>query len=62
MCELLQFFQLFTALVDECANNQLNSCEDVCTDLPLGFECSCTTEGFELDADDSASCIGSLQT
>ena len=62
MSELLQFFQLFPALVDECADYQLNSCQDICTDLPAGFECSCRNEGFELDADDSASCIGSLQT
>ena len=62
MSELLQFFPLFTVLIDECADDLLNPCQDICTDLPVGFECSCSNVGFELDADDRASCNGSLQT
>lgn len=36
--------------VDECANTDSNSCDQVCTNTEGGFECSCTGD-FVLAAD-----------
>ena len=38
----------FRVLVDECADNN-GGCDQVCTDTPSSFECSCN-EGFSLDS------------
>ena len=48
----------FIVLVDECADSQLQSSDDLCTDLEVGYQCSCTTDGFELDPDNNETCIG----
>lgn len=40
--------------IDECLENP---CQDVCTNTPGSFTCSCTMSGYRV-GDDSVTCVG----
>ena len=42
--------------VDECSSNLTNACNQICTNIPGGLECSCMS-GFELESD-GFTCVG----